>query len=457
MVSWIRWCFALAPLVAAGGAAATGASWLLPDGEQVASGVTLDGTAIAPEASAESAVRARAEALLDRRLAFRHEGRTVLQASLRDLGAHIDEDAVASALRAVGRQGSLAERIDQAWQARRGELGVALPVRLALEPLAEALAALKETSDRAPIAARWDFEADAVVPHQVGLLVDVPSAAEAALEAARAGRTEVDLPVDGIEPRATLERVAAVDRSAVLSRYETRFAFAGGEANRAGNIERAAAAIDGLAMMPGEVISFNELVGPRSEDNGFFQAGEIYKGEMRLGYGGGACQVASTFHAAAFFGGLEVVERSPHSRPSGYIGIGLDATVAFPHVDLKLNNPFPFPVVIRARIESGLLEVEIYGAERPATVDYAAATIGVKPYERKVREASWLAEGRVIKKQKGIRGITIRKVRLIRYSDGTEREERSVDTYPPTTEVYYVAPGTDVEDALPPLPEDATG
>ena len=33
------------------------------------------------------------------------------------------------------------------------------------------------------------------------------------------------------------------------------------------------------------------------------------------GIGGGTCQVSGTLHAAAFFAGLEVVERYPHSRP----------------------------------------------------------------------------------------------------------------------------------------------
>jgi vancomycin resistance protein YoaR len=208
-------------------------------------------------------------------------------------------------------------------------------------------------------------------------------------------------------------------------------------------------------MMPSDIVSFNALVGPRSEDNGFFEAAEIYRGEMRAGIGGGTCQVASTFHAAAFFAGLEVVERSAHSRPSGYIGIGLDATVAYPHVDLKMKNPYSFPVVVRTRTEEGTLYIELYGAERPATVDYQAATISIRPYERKVRETPWLRDGKVIRKQKGIRGVTIQKTRLIHYSDGSEKAERSVDVYPPTTEVYYVPTGADVEELLPPMPEDS--
>jgi hypothetical protein len=135
--------------------------------------------------------------------------------------------------------------------------------------------------------------------------------------------------------------------------------------------------------------------------------------------------------------------------------LGLDATVAYPHVDMKLRNPFDFPIVLRAYADQGTLTLELKGAKRPASVEYAAATVGVRPYKRTVRQAHWLAEGRVIRKQKGIRGVTVEKIRRIAYADGTDRVEKTTDIYPPTNEVYYVAPGTDAETALPPLPDDA--
>ena len=91
--------------------------------------------------------------------------------------------------------------------------------------------------------------------------------------------------------------------------------------------------------------------GARSEENGFHKAGEIFKGEMIEGVGGGTCQIASTLHAVAFFSGLDIIERLPHSRASAYIRPGLDATVVYPAVDLKLKNPFEFPVVIHAFID----------------------------------------------------------------------------------------------------------
>ncbi len=128
--------------------------------------------------------------------------------------------------------------------------------------------------------------------------------------------------------------------------------------------------------------------------------------------------------------------------------------MAYPTIDLKMRNPFPFPVAVRAVAHKGTLVVSLHGKQRPARVSLATATVGVKPYKRKIRQAPWLTEGRIVRKQAGRRGVTIRKVRHIKYSDGKELDEKTIDTYPPTTEIYLVPPGTD-PDELPQMPEDA--
>jgi vancomycin resistance protein YoaR len=187
-------------------------------------------------------------------------------------------------------------------------------------------------------------------------------------------------------------------------------------------------------------------------ENGFAEAPEIYKGELRPGIGGGTCQVSGTLHAAAYLGGIDVVERANHSRPSGYIRMGLDATVVFPTVDLKLRNPYDFPIVIHAAIDKGTLAFELHGRRRPATVSFDTATVGTADYKRKVEELATLPEGKVVLKQHGIRGYSVKKTRTIHLADGSEKVEVTTDTYPPTFEIYQVPPGTDVETALPPLP-----
>lgn len=447
------------------GALATGGAYLatdelLPSEGRVAPGVVFDGTPVVDDdVDASALVEARVEALSRTTVRVTHDGRVLVEAPLATLGLTVDTASAVARLRGVARTGGWLRRLDEARQAAAGHVAVALPRSLPVEPLAEALATFKDGLDRHPVPARWDFVDQKVVPHEAGVVVDVHGTADMIVRATEGtspqAPLEVPLVVKRPLPAARSEIVATMDRSTVVARYETVFAFVGGQAGRAQNVDRAAEGIDGLVMMPGEEISFNDLVGPRSIENGFAHAGEIYKGEMRVGVGGGTCQVASTFHAAAYMGGLDVVERSPHSRPSGYIGIGLDATVAYPHVDLVMSNPYPFPVAVWARVaEPGRLVVEVYGRERPAKVDFASSTVGVKKYKRKVRTAHWLSEGEYRRKQPGRRGVTVEKTRVIFYADGTRRSETTRDEYPPTNEIYYVAPGTDAEEVLPPLPSD---
>ena len=444
------------------GAAAAAAVWTvklrLPAPGRLVQGLLLHqgGRACAAPSSPE-ALKHQLQAPLDRTLELRLEGKPLFSASPRQLGAQGNSDEVATAARAIARTGSWWQRFDEATQAREGHVSLAAPWVLPVDPLAKRLLPIKDRYDRAPRSARWDFAKQAATPHRDGRSLDVYGTAQAYQRAVHAGASSMEVVVTRRAPRATQALVATLDRSTVVSDYTTRFGFVGNQVGRAQNVARAAAGIDGLVMMPGEVMSFNSLVGPRSTDNGFAHAGEIYKGEMRMGVGGGTCQVASTFHAAAYMGGLDVVQRSPHSRPSGYIGVGLDATVAYPHVDLRMRNPFDFPILVRASAKKGVMRVVLYGKARPATVDFSASTVGIKRYKRKVRVAHWLAEGKVFRKQKGRRGITIEKVRRIHHSDGSTRVETTTDVYPPTNEVYYVAPGTDTDTALPPLPADASG
>src|SRR5690606_15307022 len=93
-----------------------------------------------------------------------------------------------------------------------------------------------------------------------------------------------------------------VDVGRVVASFETTFSLWGSGAGRAVNIANAARKIDGIVLSPGEVFSFNERVGPRTQENGFTMAPEIQGDETVNGWGGGACQLASTLYAAALFG-----------------------------------------------------------------------------------------------------------------------------------------------------------
>jgi vancomycin resistance protein YoaR len=172
---------------------------------------------------------------------------------------------------------------------------------------------------------------------------------------------------------------------------------------------------------------------------------------MVEGTGGGTCQVASTLHAIAFFGGLDIVQRLPHSRPSGYIPAGLDATVVYPIVDLKLRNPYSFPVVVHASVSGNKVKMELLGADKPVDVSFGKTVLATTPFVRKVVEDPGLTRPK--RKQKGIEGMELYRSRVLAFHDGRRKVESGRDLYPPTVEIWHVPPGFD-ESTLPPLGMD---
>lgn len=439
-------------ILAASAGAAGSALQVLPHDGAPARGLLIDGALIpdGTELRAFVAQRARSHESAVVRLVLPGRQQPV-EGSYASFGMSVDVDAAVRRAMAVGRDGPLEERVDQSLKARSGEVNLPLTWRLDPAPLERLLSPIKEDTDEPPVAARLDLVKHSVIPHRAGRYLDLFAAYDALTAAASLGSDQLRVPSAEVPPFASAEYLERIDITQVVGHFETRFGYLGGETNRAANIANAASKLDGQVLLPGQILSFNNVVGHRTLDNGFHKGWEIFKGEMVEGVGGGTCQVASTLHAAAYLAGLDVLERSPHSRPSGYIVMGLDSTVVDGQVDLKLRNPFDFPIVLHAQVDRGVITFELLGQQRPVTVTFKRDVVGAKDYKRVIRETSYLPEGKVVLKQRGIRGYSVRRVRSLHFRDGSEREEVTLDVYPATAEIYLVPPGTD-ESVLPPLP-----
>jgi vancomycin resistance protein YoaR len=167
---------------------------------------------------------------------------------------------------------------------------------------------------------------------------------------------------------------AQADYSVVLGEWETTYVYKGEKATRAHNIELAASKLNDVVVKPFETLSYNSVIGPRTFSKGFKKAPVIVNGELEDGYGGGVCQVSGTLHAASFFGALEIIESTQHSRTSTYISPGLDSTVAWPTKDLKIKNPYEFPIKISVRTyrdnKRGHLIIKLLGKEKVYDVEH---------------------------------------------------------------------------------------
>jgi vancomycin resistance protein YoaR len=231
----------------------------------------------------------------------------------------------------------------------------------------------------------------------------------------------------------------------VLARFSTTYANDAEHKARASNVELGAEAINGKVIAAGATLSFNDAVGERTAAFGYARSIVLRDGMIAEGMGGGACQVASTLHAAALLAGLEIVARAPHSRPSAYIRMGLDATVALgaaaPAIDLKLKNPLAVSLTIHAKAARGTLEVwfDGVGATRP-DVTLTSEILERTAFSRVVERDKRAKEDTVRVKAFGIPGYRVKRTREIRAADGTVKRDVRIDVYPPTNEIVQVAP-----------------
>jgi vancomycin resistance protein YoaR len=232
----------------------------------------------------------------------------------------------------------------------------------------------------------------------------------------------------------------------VLASFTTKFSVVAVSLKK--NLKLAASRLDGHVLQPGQEFSFNEVVGARTEKEGYKIAHVITAGEMVDGLAGGACQISTTLHGAAFFSGLDIVSSTPHSRPSTYVQMGLDATVVYPQVDLKLRNSYDFPVVIHYRVARGESVVEILGKERPFDkVEFVRNVKRQIEFDTITREDDGLPVGSMVVEQDGFPGYSMKRYRRF-YKDGkvVKTQDWTVN-YRPVTE--YVRLGINPDPNLP--------
>ena len=398
----------------------------------------------------------RREAAQARTVRFRQDGQ-LFEATLADAGIDVDVDATLEQAEKIGHEGSMWQRLRESEKARRSEVEVPLVWKVDETRARTLLAGYAPSIAKAPVDARMDLSRHTRYPDEYGRELDVDASVAQLVAGKHDDDETLDLLTRRVPARVTVEQLTRVDIEKILSTHETTFSLVGTGAGRAVNIKNAASHLDGMVIAAGAMISFNELVGPRTRDRGFALAPEIQGDEMQLGYGGGTCQASTTLHIAALFGALEIVERQAHSRPSHYAQLGLDATVSYPLADLKIRNTMSFPVMIHAYLPSPTtVRVEILGGDPIARVEYIYGVGSTEDFMRRVQVKPGLEPGRRILHQKGIPGMDVTSLVRLNYFDGRKGERRYYSGYRPAPEIFWVAPGYDVAE-LPPLPEHAKG
>lgn len=118
------------------------------------------------------------------------------------------------------------------------------------------------------------------------------------------------------------------------------------------NIQLAASNLNGFELAPGELFSWEAVMGPSSVEQGFLMSKGYSGGTVVDVPGGGVCFVSTTLMQGARKYGLEIVEKWDHSLPVSYASPGDEATVSYGSCDLKFRNTTDHTVVINLSTDS---------------------------------------------------------------------------------------------------------
>lgn len=199
-----------------------------------------------------------------------------------------------------------------------------------------------------------DKETGEIIPEQTGAIVDIEKSIAKVIYAKE--KEKVSLYYIKIPPQHSSQEIQEANK--ILGYYETGI---GGTYQRHNNILLASNSINNILLWPGDIFSFNEIVGPRTVERGYLPGPVILSGATSLDYGGGVCQVSSTLYNAVLASNLEVIERHEHSKPVNYVAKGRDATVSFDNLDFKFKNISKGPVIVKAGVNGGKIWVQLRG------------------------------------------------------------------------------------------------
>ncbi len=421
-----------------GGAQVHGAWAAGQSDETVVAGVRIAGTDAGGTAGDDLRALANAagEASIRRPMTLR-AGDASVETTAADLGATAAVDRAVEAALEVARSGDPVDDLMARIAADNG--GIDLPVTYSFdETLALAqLQALAPSVESPSLPTRLDFQGRKVLPARAGTALLAYDSLSAVATGLASGASEVELVV-ARKPRVEdpLADVAQdLDISVVLGSFDTPYQTGDEHKDRTHNLKVGSTAIDGFVLQPGEVFSFNEVVGDRSAENGYRYGTGISGGTLVDVLGGGICQVSSTIFGASFFGGLEVVSARPHSRPSSYVDMGLDSTVVWPSVDMKVRNPYDFPVVLHMTVSSGKVHAEVLGPRRPYQIAFERTLEESVPFGTVWRDDARFVSGSESLAQRGRRGFKLQRTRKFIQAGEVVKSEQWDLNYPPTTEI----------------------
>jgi vancomycin resistance protein YoaR len=276
-----------------------------------------------------------------------------------------------------------------------------------------------------------------------GTTLDQAKTAEAITEASMqtSGRT-TEAAVTTKEADLTTKEAEDMGIKDLLSSYTTP--PYSGSSNRQHNVRITTEYASDVILAPGEVYNFDEQIGPRTAARGYKTApGIVGPGKLEDVFGGGICQVSTTLFNAAFFAGLEIVERKNHSIYIDHYPKGRDATVSAGSPNLRFKNDTQHYILIKGASDGITTTFNIYGTSEGRKVTHTTSDFyNVVGRSTVTVKNPALGTGTTVVKTNGQSGKQCKVVRKITYADGTTKTDVFISTYPMVPRTVEVGTGS---------------
>ena len=213
--------------------------------------------------------------------------------------------------------------------------------------------------------AYYTTEPHTVYPSENG--IDFAISIDEAKNIVSSSENECEIPLKVLKPAITTNMIGNEAFPDLLASFSTKYAAS--NTNRTTNLRLASNKINGYVLIPGEIFSYNSVVGERTISAGYKDAAIYQNGEVVQGLGGGICQISTTLYNATLFANLEMVELHNHQFVPSYVSAGRDATVVYGVKDFKFKNSRKHAIKIACTVSGGIAKFEIWGVKEDTEYD----------------------------------------------------------------------------------------
>ncbi|KNF10142.1 VanW family protein [Gottschalkia purinilytica] len=400
-------------------------------------GVTVNGVSVGTLNTIDAETRLKEQldkAVKSKQVLLQHDSYKK-DVKYKDLGITYDYSKGVKEAFDIGRKGNIVKRLRDIISVSFNGKNISMDIVKDENKINDLISSIKKdvNKDKKEAKIQYSNGQFTITPEESGLEVD-----EKKLKSEIIDKIEnedfIKIPVNEVKPTVTKETLSQIKTE--IGSFSTTFGT--NDANRVHNIRLVSSKIDGKTIMPGEVFSFNKTTGPRSKSAGYKDATIIVNGEFVPGEGGGVCQVSSTLYNAAVLSNTQIVARTHHALPVGYVPHGQDATVAYDYLDLKFKNTFDWPIYIKADVMGNQLLIKLFGKEKnPNRVIKMESEIveRVKPTVETIIDKS-LKPGQSVVSQKGRVGYRVNTYKVT-YENGAVVEKGLLhkDYYKPKKQI----------------------